>query len=158
VNSPLPEKLYRLLESGNRRIDFRKPAVRAALIALGLGTVAMLGTAAWIAYLDVRAVTPSLMEAREAYVRDVRAKIQDATDAARAGRVPPGLSGTLRARIIVNRQGRLVAATIMSSSGHPALDEFALRIVRESAPFERFPDKVRRTTRIVEIVSTFDFR
>jgi len=158
LTSSIARKLHRLLESGSRRIDFGRPAVRAGLALAALCAVLALAAAAWFAYLDARGVTLNVVEAREAYVRGIRAKLQDATENARAGSAPERQVGSLRLRIVVNRQGRLVSTSVAESSGSPALDELALRIVRESAPFERFPDKVRRTTRYIEIVSTFNFR
>ena len=158
MTTPFAHRLRRLFEAGNRRIDFAHPAVRVAAALFTVAALAALGAAAWFAYLDTRHVTLSVVEAREAYVRGVQAKIQDATAALRTAGLPPGAVGTLRVRILVNRQGRLVSATVTDSSGNPALDELALRAVRESAPFDRFPEKVRRYIRVVEINSTFNFK
>jgi protein TonB len=46
---------------------------------------------------------------------------------------------------------------INRSSGHKFLDQAAIRIVRLSAPFERFPDNIRADTDILHITRTWSF-
>jgi protein TonB len=43
------------------------------------------------------------------------------------------------------------------SSGHKLLDQAAVRIVRLAAPYERFPENVRRDTDIIHITRTWTF-
>jgi protein TonB len=49
------------------------------------------------------------------------------------------LSGTPVIEVTINADGRLEQAVLRSSSGHPELDDAALRILRLAAPFDPFP-------------------
>jgi len=49
------------------------------------------------------------------------------------------LSGTPVIEVTINADGRLEQAVIRSSSGHPELDDAALRILKLAAPFDPFP-------------------
>ena len=60
--------------------------------------------------------------------------------------------------VAVLPDGSLMEVEILKSSGHQVLDEAALRIVRLSAPFAPFPDELRETTDVLEIIRTWQFR
>ena len=47
---------------------------------------------------------------------------------------------------------------LLESSGHDVLDQAAIRIVKLSAPFAPFPDELRQTTDVLEIIRTWQFR
>jgi TonB family protein len=159
VQPTLGQRLRRLvLDTGSQRIDFSRPAARVVLAALALAAVAALAAAFWFAYLDHRAVAVTYTDIRQAYVGRVREKIQVATDAAADERARLGPAGSLRLRVVVSPDGGVASASIVESSGNRAVDDLALRIVRESAPFEPFPERMRRYTTRVEIYSTFQFR
>jgi protein TonB len=49
------------------------------------------------------------------------------------------LSGTPVIEVTIDADGRLEQAVIRSSSGHPELDDAALRILKLAAPFDPFP-------------------
>jgi protein TonB len=68
------------------------------------------------------------------------------------------LFGSLRLLVSVLPDGSLKEVEILESSGHPVLDDAALRIVRLAAPFAPFPDELRETTDVLEIIRTWQFR
>lgn len=67
------------------------------------------------------------------------------------------LTGRLRLLVALNPDGSVKEAQILKSSGHPALDEAALEIVRLAAPFAPFPRSIRERTDILEIIRTWQF-
>lgn len=66
--------------------------------------------------------------------------------------------GDLRLLVAIGADGKLLETTILESSGHPELDEAALRIVHLSAPFTPFPPELKRDTDRLEIIRTWHFR
>ncbi len=71
---------------------------------------------------------------------------------------PPGrLAGELAVLAVIGYDGALREARILESSGHPALDEAALRIVRLAAPFSHFPTDLRKNYDRLEIVRQWRF-
>lgn len=71
---------------------------------------------------------------------------------------PPGdLYGNLRMLVIINWDGKLKDIRILESSGHRALDEAALRIVRIASPFQDFPVEMRKKYDQLEIIRTWKF-
>lgn len=66
--------------------------------------------------------------------------------------------GSLRLLVSVLPDGSLKEVEILESSGHQVLDDAALRIVRLAAPFAPFPDELRQTTDVLEIIRTWQFR
>lgn len=132
--------------------------MRVLLGLLALATVAALAAAAWIAHVEFRTDAAAITDPRLAYVSRVREKIQLATDVVYDRRSRQDLRGSLDLRIELDPDGKLVSATVTRPSGSAVLDDLALRIVSESAPFEPFPPEVRRNTNVVEIASTFYFR
>jgi TonB family protein len=155
---PFRLRLRMLFEAGSERIDFSHPAARALLVALALAAVAAIAAGIWFAYLDSRAVRVNYSDLRRAYVERAREKIQVAADAAADERSRMGNARALKLRVVVNPNGGLMSAHVIESSGNSAVDDLTLRIVRESAPFEPFPDLMRRYTTSVEIYGTFSFK
>ncbi|MFT7218793.1 MAG: protein TonB [Candidatus Azotimanducaceae bacterium] len=68
------------------------------------------------------------------------------------------LYGSLRLMVAVSPDGSLKEVEILESSGHKVLDDAAISIVRLAAPFAPFPDELRRTTDVLEIIRTWQFR
>lgn len=66
--------------------------------------------------------------------------------------------GSLRLMVAILPDGSLKDVQLLESSGHPVLDNAAIHIVRLSAPFAPFPDELRRTTDVLEIIRTWQFR
>jgi protein TonB len=67
------------------------------------------------------------------------------------------LYGRLLLTVAIKADGEVEAVEIERSSGHKVLDQAAVRIVRLAAPFERFPDNIRRDTDILHITRTWTF-
>lgn len=67
-----------------------------------------------------------------------------------------GLYGSLRLRVAINRDGSLREVTLLESSGHPLLDQAALRIVRLAAPFSPFSADLADVD-VLEIIRTWRF-
>ncbi len=71
---------------------------------------------------------------------------------------PPGrIEGELSVLATIRHDGALQEARILESSGHPALDAAALRIVRLAAPFSHFPTDLRKDYDRLEIVRQWRF-
>lgn len=75
-----------------------------------------------------------------------------------AGAHQQQIVGSLRMLVSIEPDGTLREARVLESSGNPVLDETALRIVRNGAPFAPFPDEMRRNVDVLEIIRTFQFR
>lgn len=69
------------------------------------------------------------------------------------------LYGSLVVMVSVDQQGRLAkeGIKVMKSSGNQELDRQALAIIRSSAPFGRFTDRMRQQIDVLDWVSTFEF-
>ena len=67
------------------------------------------------------------------------------------------LYGALQLTVAIKSNGEVEEIQVNRSSGHKLLDEAAVRIVRLSAPFERFPDKIKQDTDILHITRTWQF-
>jgi protein TonB len=68
------------------------------------------------------------------------------------------LYGNLRVMVAILPDGSLKEVALLESSGEPVLDEAAIRIVRLAAPFAPFPDNLRQSTDVLEIIRTWQFR
>lgn len=68
------------------------------------------------------------------------------------------LYGSLRLMVAIMPDGALSEVALLKTSGHRVLDDAAIRIVRLAAPFAPFPDELRRTTDVLEIIRTWQFR
>ena len=149
------QRLRRLVEQADRRLQGRHKFVHAALALLGLALIAALAAAAWPIVGELR--SEQAADPRPAYVSRVRERIQQATQAALAQAPNHDWSGMLKLRLEIDPQGALTSARVVERSGHAALDAFALGIVRSAAPFEPFPADMRRLTTAVEITSELEF-
>lgn len=67
------------------------------------------------------------------------------------------IHGSLRMLVVVDRNGSVQELRVLESSGHPVLDEAAMRIVRLSAPFAPFTGELAKTFDQVEIIRTWRF-
>jgi protein TonB len=68
------------------------------------------------------------------------------------------LYGSLRLMVAILPDGTLKEVELLESSGHKVLDDAAVRIVRLSAPYAPFPDELRQSTDVLEIIRTWQFR
>ena len=68
------------------------------------------------------------------------------------------LYGSLRLMVAILPDGSLKEVELLESSGHQVLDDAAVRIVRLSAPYAPFPDELRQSTDVLEIIRTWQFR
>lgn len=66
--------------------------------------------------------------------------------------------GSLRLLVSILPDGSLKDVELLESSGHAVLDDAAIRIVRLAAPFAPFPDELRESTDVLEIIRTWQFR
>ena len=89
-----------------------------------------------------------------AYLRAWRQRVERIGNANYPG---GGVEGQLRMLVVINADGTLVDARVLSSSGVAALDAAALRIVRLSAPFPAFPVELRRRFDQLEILRSWQF-
>jgi protein TonB len=68
------------------------------------------------------------------------------------------LSGTLLLDVAINADGTLKSVRIDRSSGHKALDEGAMRIVRMAAPFAPLPPEIRKEVDVLHILRVWQFQ
>ncbi|WP_317931428.1 energy transducer TonB [Halioxenophilus sp. WMMB6] len=68
-----------------------------------------------------------------------------------------GIRGNLRLLAVVDRDGTLLSAEILQSSGYRVLDDAAIQIVHLSSPFPPFPKEIRETADRLEIIRTWSF-
>ncbi len=87
------------------------------------------------------------------YVASLLRKLQEVGDL----NYPGELVGLVVLDLEVDSSGRLLRVKLLQSSGKPALDRAAERIVRMSAPFAPFPPEMRRRTRKFEWVQYLSF-
>lgn len=66
--------------------------------------------------------------------------------------------GSLRLMVAIYPDGSLKEVELLESSGHTLLDTAAMDIVKLAAPFAPFPDELRETTDVLEIIRTWQFR
>lgn len=67
------------------------------------------------------------------------------------------LYGSLQLTVGLKPDGQVESIEINRTSGHRVLDQAALRIVRLAAPFDRFPEAIRKDTDILYITRTWTF-
>ncbi len=67
-----------------------------------------------------------------------------------------GIYGSLRLMVAINRDGTLRDVQLLESSGHPLLDNAALRIVRLAAPYAPFSGELMDVD-VLEIIRTWRF-
>ncbi len=68
------------------------------------------------------------------------------------------LNADLRMLVALKPNGTIAEIKILESSGHPALDNAAVRIVRIAAPFDPFTRPMRQKYDRLEIIRTWQFR
>jgi periplasmic protein TonB len=68
------------------------------------------------------------------------------------------LYGSLRLMVAILPDGSLKEIELLESSKHKVLDDAAIRIVKLAAPYAPFPDELRQTTDVLEIIRTWQFR
>jgi protein TonB len=67
------------------------------------------------------------------------------------------LIGEVIMLVTIRQNGSLSQVRILTSSGHTLLDEAALRIVRQAAPYASFTVEMRKAYDILEVVRTWQF-
>jgi periplasmic protein TonB len=67
------------------------------------------------------------------------------------------LSGSLALEVALNADGSIRALTLRKPSPYKVLDEAALRIVQQAAPFEPFPASFRKDTDVLRFVYVWRF-
>ncbi len=70
---------------------------------------------------------------------------------------PANLSGTLRIRAVILRNGELASVEVIQSSGYPELDQTALSTVREAAPYRPFDSGMGDNRQRLVITRTWQF-
>ena len=93
-----------------------------------------------------------------AYVDNWRQKIErignlNYPEEARARRI----NGSLQLTVAIKANGEVESIEINRSSGYKLLDNAAIRTVRLSAPFDVFPENIRRDTDVLHITRTWSF-
>ncbi len=67
------------------------------------------------------------------------------------------ITGSLRLQSIIKWDGSLIKAEILESSGHRILDDAALQIIHQAAPFLPFPPEIRKDYDQMAIIRTWHF-
>lgn len=65
--------------------------------------------------------------------------------------------GNLRLLVALRPNGTVTEIRILKSSGHKILDDAALQIVYLAAPFDPFPESMKKEVDILEIIRTWQF-
>lgn len=68
------------------------------------------------------------------------------------------LSGSLLLDVAINPDGSLKSVRVERSSGHHALDNGAVRIVRMAAPFAPLPPEIRKDVDVLHILRVWQFQ
>ncbi len=68
-----------------------------------------------------------------------------------------GISGKLMMDVTLNADGTVRKISILRPSGHPVIDEAAIRIVNLAAPFPPFPADILKDADILHITRTWEF-
>lgn len=67
------------------------------------------------------------------------------------------LSGSLLLAVGIRADGGIDSIKVRQSSGHPALDDAAIRIVRLASPFAAFPEELKQEADVLVITRTWRF-
>lgn len=70
---------------------------------------------------------------------------------------PGNLTGAPILKVVVGSDGHLLHLSLLRSSGNSALDQSALEIARDSAPFAPFPGKLKHQTSHIVLICRMDF-
>jgi protein TonB len=66
--------------------------------------------------------------------------------------------GSLRMMVTIRPDGSVAEIRVLQGSGHQVLDQAAVDIVRLATPFDAFPDELRGSVDLLEIIRTWRFR
>jgi periplasmic protein TonB len=66
--------------------------------------------------------------------------------------------GSLRMMVVIRPDGSVAEIRVLQGSGHQVLDQAAVDIVRLASPFDAFPDELRGSVDLLEIIRTWRFR
>jgi protein TonB len=66
--------------------------------------------------------------------------------------------GSLRMMVTIRPDGSVAEIRVLQGSGHQVLDQAAVDIVRLASPFDAFPDELRGSVDLLEIIRTWRFR
>jgi len=157
VSSAILRRLGRLVEDSNRQTRLERVATRLLIVFLAIVAVAGFGTAIWNSYYSPAALSRRSVGANPwiAYGDSVRQKVQQRMDAEYAKDHVPGQGKSLKLRIRLKADGDLDSVEVERTSDSIAVDEFAMRTVRESAPFGPLPIQLQKATDVVTISTTF---
>lgn len=67
------------------------------------------------------------------------------------------LGGRLRLLVVINTNGDILEAQLLTGSGHRLLDDAAIRILNLAAPFAPLPESIRAQADVLEIIRTWQF-
>lgn len=67
------------------------------------------------------------------------------------------LQGELSLKVVIHHSGQLLEVSLLSSSGHPALDEAALATVRQASPYQPFNVEMRKRYDRLSFTRTWQF-
>lgn len=67
------------------------------------------------------------------------------------------LTGSLLMEVALNADGTIYSLEIKRSSGHKILDDYAIQVVRDGAPYLPFPEAIRKDTDVLHITRTWKF-
>ncbi len=124
--------------------------VRRLFCAGGLATLALAAAACTSTVAE-----PVVLDLTSPYAREVQGRV------AAAGMIYPqsaktaGAQGTVRVAVLLARNGDLIHATVVSSSGNPDLDGAVLKAVR-AAGFRPFPPEIQGDQ--ARVIVTVSFR
>lgn len=91
------------------------------------------------------------------YVEDWRLKVERVGTVNYPEAARGKLYGSLLLSVTIRADGSVDKVGVQRSSGHPVLDEAALRIVRMAAPYAPFPPDIRKDYDVIEITRTWTF-
>jgi protein TonB len=67
------------------------------------------------------------------------------------------LQGELTLQVVIHHSGQLLEVSLLSSSGHQALDEAALATVRQASPYQPFNVEMRKRYDRLSFIRTWQF-
>lgn len=99
--------------------------------------------------------TAKLMAEHMPYLTRIKAEVQE--QAQKSSQLLATATGSVQVRFTVKKNGELKSAEIARSSGDRILEEAALQIVRDAAPFEPFPASLDKEELELSIPLDFTF-
>jgi len=150
-------RLIRWVEDAKRRIRLERIATRASLALVALAIAIGLGGSLESGHARGAAQAKGALAANPwtVYADAVRQKIQERLDATWAKDRVPGKGKSLTLRIRLDTEGALDIVEVEDSSDSIAVDEFAMRTVRDVAPFGPVPPQARTQADTVTIKASF---